>query len=52
MPLGGALVLGLSLLRLAELLLGPQAVLRFLSLTLGIGLAPEQPLQAPSTVPR
>ena len=40
------MVLGLSLLRLAELLLGPQALLRFLPLTLGIGLAPEQPLPA------
>jgi sugar phosphate permease len=40
------LVLGLPLLRLADLLLGAQAVLRFLPLPLGIGLTPEQALQA------
>jgi MFS family permease len=39
------LVLGLPLLCLADLLLGSQTVLRFLPLPLGIGLAPEQPLQ-------
>jgi sugar phosphate permease len=40
------LVLGLPLLRLANLLLGSQAVLRFVSLLLRIGLALEQALHA------